>query len=272
MRTHSRRLRTLTTLAAAVALTPLLVQAQAWTRPGDETFELHLGGATGRFNTEATINGNTHRGNEINLEDNGGLNKNFSSFVLDGTWRVARNHRIDGLYFENDRSGSKATERSYTIGDTTIPAGTVLSTDSKTSLGYLGYRYSLVKNPGYEIGLGIGAYGANVKFKFDASQPVVNIDKSTTLPLPVLVLSGDFYVSERVILGADLAGLKVKIGDVDGSVYQIKLKGEYLFTNNFGIGAAVERFDAKADVTKSGFNGSVNLTTNTGQIYLTLRY
>jgi hypothetical protein len=272
MSTRSRQLRAPIAFAATIAVFPVLGHAQSWIKPGEETLKLEIGAVSSRFDTSARIDGNAGNGTNINLESDAGLNGDKSTFILGGSWRFAKNHRIDGLYAENKRSGGKTTERTITIGDTVIPAGTNLTTEQKTAIGYLGYRYSFYKNPDAEIAAGLGLYGGNVKFKFNAPQPVVNIDKSTTLPLPVLVLTGDFYLTERMTLSASLRGLKVKIGDVDGSVLQAGLSGEYFFTNNFGIGAAIQRFDLKAGVTKSGFHGETELNVSAGQLYLTMRF
>jgi hypothetical protein len=259
-------------IAAIAALTPLLGHAQSWIKPGEETAILRVGAVSGRFNTSARIDGSSTTGRDLSLETDGGLNSDYSTYLLDGTLRLAKNHRIDAAYGENKRSATKTTDRSYTIGDTVIPAGTSLSTEDKTALGYLGYRYSFFKTPGGEVAAGLGAYGGNVKFKFTANQPVVDINKSTTLPLPVLVLTGDLYPTERLTLSAGLRGLKVTIGDVDGSVLQAGLRSEYFFTNHFGVGAAIERFDLKVDVSKSGFHGETELKATSGQLYLTMRF
>ena len=259
-------------LAAALSLSPLLAHAQAWIKPGDENLILRFGALTERYDTSVRIDGDTSGGTNINLEGDGGLAQDKSTFMLGATWRFAKKHRLDGLYDENKRSASKTTERSFTIGDTVVPAGTVLSTEQKTAIGYVGYRYSFMKTDGAEVAAGLGLYGGNFKFNFNANNPVINIDKSTTLPLPVLVLTGDFYLSDRMTLTATLRGLKLKIGDVDGSVLQAGLQGEYLLTNNFGIGAALEHFDMSVDVTKSGFRGTTDLTANSGRLYLTARF
>jgi len=259
-------------LAAAMAAFAFPGHAQSWIKPGEETLLLRLGAVSSNFNTSARIDGKTAGGSDINYEDQLGLDSNKSTYSLAGALRFARNHRLDGAYDDNKRSASKTTERSYTIGDTTIPAGTVLGAEQRTSIGYLGYRYSLLKSDAMEVGLGLGVYGGNFKFKFGADSPVINIDKSTTLPLPVLVASGDFYLTERATITATLRGLKVKIGDVDGSVYEAVLAGEYLLTNNVGIGASVGRFDMQADVTKSGFSGSTELKSTAARLYLTARF
>jgi hypothetical protein len=274
MRPALKRSRYVIALATAAALSPLAANAQSWTKPGDETLLMQLGAVSANYNTNVRLDGNTtgSSGTPVDLEGDMGLNGDKSTPSLAASLRVAKRHRIDGAYDDNKRSASKTTQRTYVIGDTTIPAGTVLTAEQQTTLGYLGYRYSFMKSDTMEWAAGIGMYGGNFKFKFDANSPTVRVDESTTLPLPVLTLSGDFYLTERAIVSVNLRGLKVSIGEFDGSVYSAGLAGEYRFTNNFGIGAALDRFDLSVDATKPDFRGSVNLKTTSGRLYLTARF
>jgi hypothetical protein len=259
-------------VASTLALAPALASAQAWTKQGEETLSVRLGALTSQFDTNARINGSGQDGSNVDLEGDLGLGGNKTTFELGSTLRFAPKHRIDFLYNENKRSGSTTTERDYSIGNELIPAGTKLSSSENLKIGFLGYRYSFFKTADTEIAAGLGFYGANIKFKFDANQPVISIDASTTLPLPVLSVSGDFYLTDRMKLTASANGLKVKFGDVDGRTYDMSFAGEYLLTNNFGIGAAIERFNIRADVTKSDYNGRAEITSNSGRVYLTARF
>ncbi len=271
MKTLVRQIR-IPVLAALAAALPSLAHAQAWMKPGDETLILRVGAVAAQIETNARLDGTTSGGTRIDLESDAGLGTDKTTYLLGATWRLAKNHRIDGLYNEVKRDASKTTERSFTIDDVTYPAGTVLGVEQKTSIGYLGYRYSFLKNPDMEVAAGLGLYGGNFKFKFDASQPGLNVDESTTLPLPVLGLSGDFYLTERATVTAAVRGLKVKIGDVDGSVLGATLAGEYWLANNWGVGAALDYLKIEADVTKSSFRGNIEFKGTSGRLYVTARF
>jgi hypothetical protein len=267
----SRNARVSILLASAFALAPLAGHAQAWIKPGEESVIFRLGGLSSRIDSSVRLDGN-RGGSGLDLEGETGLDKDVNTFFLGGSWRVAPKHRVDALYDENSRSATRNTQREYVIDDVVIPAGTPLTAENKTKIGYVAYRYSFLKSPTSEIAAGLGLYGGNFKFSFKAPTPAVNIDESTTLPLPVLTLSGDWYLTERTTLRAGIGGLKVKIGDVDGSVVTANVAGEYLLTNNFGLGLAFDYFDLSADVTKSGFNGRAELKTTKAMFYLTGRF
>jgi hypothetical protein len=259
-------------LAALAVALPSVAHAQAWIKPGAETLILRVGAVAAQIETNARLDGTTSSGTRVDLESDAGLGTDKTTYLLGATWRFATNHRFDGLYNEVKRDATKTTERSFTIDDITYPAGTVLRVEQKTSIGYVGYRYSFLKNPDMEVAAGLGLYGGNFQFKFDANQPGLNVDESTTLPLPVLALSGDFYLTERATVTAAVRGLKVEIGDVDGSVFGATLAGEYWLTNNWGIGAALDYLEIEADVSKSDFRGNIEFKGTSGRLYLAARF
>jgi hypothetical protein len=271
MAQFTRAVRVSLTLAGALALAPLAGHAQSWIKPGEETMLLRVGGLSSRIDSSVRLDGN-RGGTGIDLEGDTGLDGNRTTYFLGGTLRVAPKHRFDFLYDENSRSGSRSTQREYVIDDIVIPAGTTLSAGNKTRIGYLGYRYSFLKNPTGEVAAGVGMYGGNFQYKFQSGGAGINIDESTTLPLPVLSLSGDWYLTERMFLRAGVNGLKLTVNDVDGSVLVANVGGEYQITNNFGIGLSFEYFDIEVDAVKGGFKGNASLETSKALIYLTGRF
>ena len=64
----------------------------------------------------------------------------------------------------------------------------------------------------------------------------------------------------------------MKVNDVDGSVVTAGVSGEYLFTNNFGVGLSLDYFDLEVDATKNGFTGNAQLKTSKATLYLTGRF
>jgi len=65
-------------------------------------------------------------------------------------------------------------------------ANTVLNTEVKTTFVIANYQYSFIKNEKMEVAGLLGLYTAQFRFKFGATQPLVDIDRKTTAPLPVL--------------------------------------------------------------------------------------
>jgi hypothetical protein len=261
-------------LAATSVLTAQAAQADDFIKGGQETFSFNLGGITNTFDSSVRLDG-ASRGTEYNLEK-GGLKDNLSSFMASGTWRITERNRIDALYFGVKRSASHTTTRNITVDDQTIPAGSTVSTEAKTDYLFFDYRYSFYKSDAWEFAGVLGLYGG--KFDFTVAGPgvvlgsPVNVSESTTVPLPLIGVSADWYIQPQWKVSSLLSGMQAKVGDVDGRVNVFTISTDYMITRNLGLGAAYLYSEINVDVSKSGFNGNVNFKNNAGLLYATLRF
>lgn len=261
------------TLGAACLALAGAAQAQQLIPQGTEEFKLNLGGIVNTNSTSLRLDGSTSRGTDVDLEGTTGLSDSgVSSFLVSGSWRMAPNHRLSGVFFTNDRDHTRVIDRTITIGDTVIPINTNLQSEAKSQFFIINYEYSFVKNADMEIAGVLGLYGANFKYKFTANSPVVNIDKSTTAPLPVIGIHADFFINPRWSVGILAEGLKVKIGDVDGSIYNLAISTDYMFARNWGVGMAYNLADAKADVDSGSFKGHLGWRMDGYTAYVQMRF
>ena len=221
---------------------------------GTEELKINLGGILTTNNTALRIDGAT-RGTEIDLENLAGVKDDVSTFFASGSWRFAPNHRLSLAGFAIDRDHSKAIDRTITIGDTVIPVNTNLTTEAKSTFFILDYQYSFVRNESMELAGTLGLYSANFKYKFTAINPIINVDRDTTAPLPLIGLSADFFLTPRWTVSAFGQGMKFKVGDVDGSAYYAGVSTDYMLTRNWGVGIGYQVADVEADITKSSYNG-----------------
>ncbi|HZZ94634.1 MAG TPA: hypothetical protein VFE23_18870 [Usitatibacter sp.] len=268
---------------AAMALVPALgattAQAQDFFAPpgppGQEWLTLDLGGIVNRFNSSVRVNGESHRGSDINLENNS-LDRNLSSFEGALIWRFLPNHRFDIRYYGAKRSGSRQYDREIDIGDSTFPLGANVSVQSKNELFAANYRWSFWRTPQVETAFLVGLYGGTFKYDIEAvgiSGTAANTyhkSVSTTLPLPVLGFSVDWYIDPRWKVSGELAGMKAKIGDIDGHAYVAAATGEYMIWRGLGVGLRYGWTDINADLTKSDFNGNIGAKTNAVSLYAKL--
>ncbi len=262
-------------LAGMVAAAACASGARAddgWIPGGTETFKLNLGGVVTTNNANFRLDGSGGRGTDIDLESVTGLKEGVTTFFAQGTWRFAPNHRIGLTGFVVDRDRSAVIDRTITIGDTVIPVSTPLTTEAKTQFFIANYQYSFIRNADMELAATLGIYGANFKYRFSAQSPIVNIDKSTTAPLPLIGLSADFYLMPQWTATVFGEGLKLKVGDVDGSMYHVGASTEYMITRNWGAGLGWQLADLKVDVTKSGFNGRIQWRMDGWFAYLQAKF
>ena len=246
--------------------------AQEFMSPYDQTLTVSLGGIVNRFDTSLRLDGESRNGSDFTLENNG-LKKNSSSFEAAGTWRVARAHRLDLEYWTAKRSGSRTYSTEIDIGDTTFPVGANVGISAKDSMASFDYRWSFSQSPESEWATVIGFYGG--KFTFDVNAVGLNTSSgitynktvSTTLPLPLIGVSWDWYPDKQWQVTAVLQGMKAKVGDVNGHDYQFTGALEYQLMRNFGIGARYQYNDLGADVSKDDFHGNLSWKTNAVSLY-----
>ena len=244
---------------------------------GDEILTFNLGGILNQLDTTVRLDGQGLRGDDINLEHNG-LKKNLSSFEASGTWRFLSRNRVDLLYFQANRTGSHTTDRELDINGNVIPINFTLAAEAKSSFLFADYRYSFVKTPVVEVAGALGIYGGQFKYSLNASGSregqLVNIDTtaSTTVPLPVIGATVDWYIDPRWKISGEIAGIKAHIGSVDGSVVVAGAATEYMLTRHFGLGLAYMYSNLSVDVTKDSFNGHLGWKMNSLRAYAQLKF
>ena len=259
--------------------------AQDWTsqdfiKPYDETVQINLGGIVNQFDTSLRLDGQNSQGTNLNLENNG-LKKNLSSFEAALQWRIAQRHRLDFDYYTVKRSGSHTYSGEIDLGDNHYPYGASVGMSNKYDLFAIDYRYSFIQDPDYEIAGLFGFYGGKVTFDVNAVGTLgtnnstvsgaYNKSVSTTIPLPMIGASWDWYPNRQTKLSALGMGMKAQIGSVDGHAYVLGAGGEYLLTRNLGVGARYTYVDISATV-KSDFNGDFSWRVNTFSLYAKLEF
>ena len=265
--------------SAILALGTPMAFAQDFIKPYDDGVSIYLGGVVNQFDTSLRLDGQGHRGSDINLENNG-LKKNLSSFEASLMWRFFQRHRIDVDYYTLTRSGGRTYNGDINIGDTDFPVGASVHIKNKYDLASLDYRYSLFQTPEWETAVGLGLYGGKFTFDVNASgnvgntgtQGTYNNSVSTTLPLPLLGISVDYHPDARWKFSGRAYGMQAKVSNVDGRAYNFAVDGEYMFTRNFGAGARWMYTNIDVDVTKAGFNGSLTWRANTASLYAKLMF
>ena len=271
-----RKTRSSVSIALALAATSILsaqaAQADDFIKGGDEAFTLNLGGIVNQFDSSVRLDGTASTGTQIDLEGNG-LDENLTSFFVSGTWRFSERNRIGAMYFGIDRSGSRTSDHTITVGDQEFQPGT-LSAETQVDFLLLDYRYSFYKSDAWEFAGALGFYGMNFDVSVSGTGLLggATVSESTTVPLPLIGLSADWYIQPRWKVSSTLLGMQADIGDVDGSITVFTLSTDYMFTRNFGMGVSYLNSSIDVDVTKSSFNGNIDLGNNAVLLYATMKF
>jgi hypothetical protein len=252
--------------------------SQNFIKQGDEVLTINLGGIFNQFETTLRLDGQGIRGTDIDLEANG-LKENLSSFAAGGTWRFWSRNRIDVLYFSAKRTGGRTVDREVVIDDVVIPINASLSIQAKDQFLLADYRYSFVKTDALEFAGLLGFYGGQFEYEVSATRPLsgnqgdlLNRTTSTTVPLPLVGATLDWYINPRFKVSGNVSGVKAKIGDVDGHALIAGISSEFMLARNIGVGLGYLYSDIDVDVTKGDFNGNLVWKMNSVAAFLQVKF
>jgi hypothetical protein len=274
----------LTAVGAGLALAGP-ARAEEMIPGGEEEFTIVGGAVLARIDSSVAVDGTVSTGSIIELEVPG-VDKEANAFIFGAQWRAGSRHRISGSYFTTRNERSVSFDQSVTIGDDTLVPPTTLTSVSRNRFLLADYRYSFVKNKNVELAGVIGAYVNKFTVELSGTATVQNNSAGTittatrtveyrpevTVPLPLIGASIDWYATPRLKLGGSLAGLKAKIGDIDGGVYVATASAEYMVTRNFGAGLSLMLADLDVDVNKQNFNGQVNWKNENLVGYIVIKF
>jgi hypothetical protein len=244
-------------------------------KQGEETLTITLGAIGNSFGSTLQLDGQGQEGTAIDLEQNG-LRKSQWTFQGGLTWRFLSRHRIDIEYFSTSRSGSRTYDTSITIGDHTYPNGATVSATAKDGFLIADYRYSFIKTDELELAGLLGVYGDRFRYNVSAigkpgdGTQSSSSSASTTLPLPVIGASLDWYVNPRWRISGNVEGMKVRIGDFDGHALLATASTDYTLLRNLGVGFRYVYSDVSVDVARSDFNGNFSRRMNSVNLYARL--
>jgi len=227
-----------------------------------ERFSLILGGGIAFLKSDVRV-GSESTGVSVNVEDALGLDSSMAVLRAEGIFRLgdSRRHRLDFSYFDLSRDGSKTLARDITIRDTLYPTGTTVETEFDLKLFKGAYSYSIVQDDRIDFGLGIGLYGAPVKFRISASASGALEESSSTSPLPFLVGHIDYALTPKLFIKQSVELFYLEYKDFKGRLLDARIGLEYNLWKHFGLGLAFNIFslnvEDKGDA--SNLKGSIDL-------------
>ena len=274
-------LRAATVAVGIAASGPALAQMIPF---GKETFQIDLGYYRPNFKSSfsQSFPGSPIPPGSINMEEDLGLDKHLDTWRLSGHWRFADRHRIFFGYYNLNRDTTATLNKN--IGPISIPAlgvndtilaGSNVRAESNWDVYILGYGYSFYKTDTAEITGKIGFDVARISASLTGTLNTLGngtvgsagSNSDVTAPLPVIGLSGEWAFAPNWKLIGSLGGFKVKVSDVDASVFDGTIAVDYRILRNFGVGVGYSWLKLKGDVSKSDWNGSLNWRTDGIQIY-----
>lgn len=251
-------------------------------KPGDERFKFVAGWFLPSFGTDVRFDGDGSAGDEVNLDDDLGVDRDQSGALLGFEWRIADRHRLGASWSSFSQNGERVFDEELTIGDETFPIDAVVRTDWSLDLIPITYSYSFIKREKDEFagtfGIHLDKVSIRLRAETSATGEVLDLesDHAADLPLPLLGLRYDHHFSDSWSAGVSASYFSIEFGestlDAKGSLFSGKVFAEYRFQGRYGAGLAIDAFKLDLEATKNSFSGGYEYEYWGPQLYLTARF
>lgn len=239
-------------------LAPLVAMAPAYAADDpllDDGFAASLGTFFLNTHTMLRVAGSVNNGDNVYLERDLGLGQKDST-RLDLHWRFNENHKIRAMVFDNQRSATRTLSQDITIGDTTYPNGTVVTTNFDVRILELAYEYDFVHRDTWEITATAGLH--TLSFDFDIDGAANTPDEATvTGPLPVFGAHGTWKFANNWYLDGQIQFFAIEVGDYGGHLSDYKASATYMVNEHVGIGAGFNWFTMLFESNQPDFEGAM---------------
>jgi hypothetical protein len=250
-----------------------------------DKYNIFVGGNITTFNTGISITSKDESiDEEIDLENDLGLDSDINQAFISFQWRLAERHRIRWTFTPYRRSSSISAERDLDVGDNIIKAGSQVDTTVRSNIYDFDYLYSFYKTPKWEHAASIGIYWMSNQTEIqavgaiiDSEGDVIEVNDFETrqnfiAPLPLIGYSGSYELNSKVRFHVSARYLKVEINNIGGRLLNLTGRGEYYFTKHIGAGLAIEYFDLDAVAEGIVFDNRVGLEYFGARAYLAFRW
>lgn len=253
-------------IVAALVVCGMLGAASAAERnPLESKFIVDAGWFLMSTDMRVRVDGETtgETGSDVDFDDTFGIG-DFDRFRAEASWRIAPRHLIRGMYFQNNRSGTRSINRDVEFGEETFPVGADVTARSELTVAQLSYEYAFLRRENYEVAGGIGVHYVEIGLGLDASVTAqggttsrsLREDASTKAPLPVLGVRGLWRLSDSFYLTGQLQYFYLEFDPYKGSLVDLKATIVWQPTDHFGIGLGYNDFGFSFDIEdERDFNG-----------------
>lgn len=258
-------------LIAILALAPCSsTLAEISDLPFDKKFSVSAGAFITDHDTRIRLDADAGLGTEVSLEDDLGLDATTNILRLDTVWRFAERHRANFGVFDLSQTGNRTLDRDLVIDGEVYSLGSAVLTVWKMRLFELGYSYRIRGNERTQWWLNVGFFLQDTEIT--VAETLTGGDVSSedvVLPLPKFGAAVGHAFSERWFGRAGVDVFKLEIGDVGGSLVDLRATLDYRFTQNFSVGVGLHLINVAVDLDRSvsGWQGRFDWETRGLMLY-----
>jgi hypothetical protein len=240
----------------------------------NDRFVVTLGGFVVISNINGSLSGSANTSEErIDFDKEFGTDADQTRLRAEVLWRITPRQHLRFSYFGNDVQRTRALDQDLVWGDYTFLAGAQVTAEERYRVYELGYEFTFLRRPDYEIAVVAGIYLDDLTLKLSGNasltldtpngpveQPAsfTSQSNSVTAPLPVLGVRGDWAVSPHIYLDASAQVFALSYQGISGNWSDLRAGATWMFNDHFGVGLGYDRFATHVDLSKVSFSGRLN--------------
>ena len=222
---------------------------------------------------DGNLNGNANTTSQkVDFDQDFGTNSTVNVIRAGILWRWTPRQHLRFEYFHNRVTGTRTLDKNIEWGDYTFLANASVGAKNTFDVYELSYEYAFMRAPTYEIAAAVGMHFLNQKLQLNGDATITQPDgtvssasyqsKTSNLPapLPVIGLRGGWAFAPKWYFDAAGQVFKVKVGDYDGSWWDLRAGVTWMYNRHFGVSAGYEKFTTHVNINKPHFDGSLNLS------------
>ena len=203
------------------------------------------------YNSKVRKSTSKQLGTRIDLEDDLGMDSDDEIFRLAIAARPWPKHKFFLSYMAMDRNGNEVLKKDITFAGVTFPAGTQVGTKLDVAMYRGGYTWSFLQNNEWELGLSLGLYVIDMDMHVESKRfSRIRAEDSMREPFPMIGFSGTWLVNDDWLIRGRAEAFTIDQGNTEGDFYNVRLSGEYAFTEKLSIGAGYDLVTIDAENNK----------------------
>ncbi len=206
---------------------------------------------------------------DIDIDETLGLSSGDDTFTLSFFWRFSKSKlwSVRGDYFKLGATRTVVLDEEIKWEGVTYPVGGEVEGSFGIGLYRVFFGRAITAGQKHELGVGIGSHGLDVSASIEGEGFVgdepVGINKSDVgvfLPLPNIGFWFIWAPSYRWAFSASVDWFGISIDNISGSLWNVSPGITFQIFKNLGINANYQFLSFNADVDRSDFRGSFDLT------------
>jgi hypothetical protein len=238
----------------------------------NDRFSFDLGGFYFQTSTQASLAGSSGGGGVfIDFENALGLEERNWGGIGGFLWRMTERWRLEGEYFQLDRSASRTLSKQIEWGNQVYPVGATVNSSYDFSDARVGVGYSFFKRRDKELGVGVGLHVATFKASIQSSG--VGAEAADVLaPLPVLSFYGAFALTDQWAVRMRGDWLSLSYDAYSGDVRNMAIDVLYQPFRHVGFGLGMRSLAIDLTVDKADWVGRARTVFTGPTLYMTVSF